>query len=87
MNGRNIHILYKVMAWISIFVKKKKKAKKNLVTVILQSEMRYQLLQDKLTNIFTLIFSWNNEFQDFYQYVHLNCSLWEKTKVDPKERV
>jgi len=47
----------KVMAWISIFVKKKKKAKKNLETVILQSEMRYQLLQDKLTNIFTLIFS------------------------------
>lgn len=45
------------MAWISIFVKKKKKAKKNLETVILQSEMRYQLLQDKLTNIFTLIFS------------------------------
>jgi len=75
------------MAWISIFVKKKKKAKKNLETVILQSEMRYQLLQDKLTNIFTLIFSWNNEFQDFYQYVHLNCSLWEKRKVDPRERV
>lgn len=44
-----MHILHKVMAWISILVKKKQK---NLETVILQSEVRYQLLQDKLTQIF-----------------------------------
>lgn len=50
MNGSNMHILHKVMVWISILVKKK--GKKNLETVILQSEMRYQLLQDKLTHIF-----------------------------------
>lgn len=37
------------MACISIVLKK---AKQNLENVTLQSEMRYQLLQDELTHIF-----------------------------------